>query len=369
MNPCPKLFLLLSLLSLGACRTPQIDVWPSRMNTALAERTAPMSADERADYEAGFRDGASMVHEALKAGVRPYRPVMDHPSAAPRWRGPAPEGVQVETVTPVPDIDAETGLLLHPASDVKGQAFARGQVQGFTWALSAIGQTLVRPIPDLHLPTQWEPFSTPLDGQDLDGGDKAIRLLWAPGHLAWSWKERGFPGRRTWRIWEDEAAPAWIGASVEAIWVEPKGGPALALDLESGGILAVRPAVPHDPSRSTPLQRYEEGILNEYKAPAFQEKLATLRKTADSGAATDLLAVAHHLSGMGDQADREAFTWYLKAAEKGSPEGMLQAGTLLFHGKSVAPDKEAARTWLERAVKAGQPEAKDVLDLLFEGAQ
>jgi len=97
--------------------------------------------------------------------------------------------------------------------------------------------------------------------------------------------------------------------------------------------------------------------------------LRAWRRAADSGAEADLLAVARYLSGMGDQADRESFTWYLKAAEKGSAEGMLQAGTLLFHGKTVAPDKVAARTWLERAIKAGQPEAKDVLDMLFEGAQ
>jgi TPR repeat protein len=110
-------------------------------------------------------------------------------------------------------------------------------------------------------------------------------------------------------------------------------------------------------------------VLREFNAPEFQRELAVLRKAAESGEIADLLAVAKRLSGMGEQADREAFGWYLKAAEKGSPEAMLRVGVLSFHGLSAPADKVLAKSWLERAIQAGQPDAAAVLRMLFEDSK
>lgn len=367
MNPCLKLCLPLFLLSLVGCLKPRADAWPSQVKTALAGRTTPLSPDELADYEAGFRDGAEMVHQALKAGRRPFRPVPDAPALAPQWRGATPEGVVVEPSSPAPEVDAESGLQQFPASFAKSDVFARGQVDGFSWALSAIGQGLVRPVPPLAFPSQWVPFAHPQEGQELEAGPKTVRLLWAPGHLAWAQKERGFPSQRTWRLWDEPGAPAWISLSEQALWVESPQGHAYALDLESGGILAVRSAIPHAPPLTRDWHSYQEDVIEEYKAPAFQRKLASLREAAASGQVADLLAVARHLSGMGVEAEREAFGWYLMAAELGQPEAMLKVGVMFFHGEATTGDKAAAHAWLERAIQGGQPEAKAVMDLLFEG--
>jgi hypothetical protein len=274
--------------------------------------------------------------------------------------------VQIEAFAPVSEVDPETGLLLFPIGDVDRAVFGRGQADGFTWALSAIGQSLVQPVPTLELPAHWEPFKRPQEGQDLDAGRKSVRLLWAPGHLAWAWKERGFPSHRTWRFWNESEAPGWIGFTEQAIWVETKGGYAMALNLESGGLLKVQPAVPHAPIRISELETYEQQVLKTFHSPEFQQGLAARRKAAESGAILDLMALAEQLRGMGEEADRESFTWYLKAAEKGSAEAMLQVGTLLFHGKSVPADKVAARTWLERAAQAGQPDASAVMKMLWQ---
>ncbi|WLT30165.1 tetratricopeptide repeat protein [Geothrix sp. PMB-07] len=366
VNVWLKGFLPLSLLMLGGCNKPRIDVWPQQVQAALARNVAGLSADERAEYEAGFGDGAAMVHQSLKAGVRPFRPVLHQPSAAPQAMGPLPEGVERVVAAPVVEVDSETGLLMVPASGAKSDAFARGQADGFTWALAAIGQSLVRPVPGLVFPANWAPFQRPQEGQDLDVGKKTVRLLWAPGHLAWAWKERGFPSQHNWRTWTEGEAPSWISLSEQALWVETRRGHALAVDLESGGILAVRSAVPHAAPETRDWSTYQKETLAEYNAPETQRELAALREATTSGEVADLLAIAKRLTKLGEPAEREAFIWYLKAAERGSSEAMLETGVLLFHGKSIPADKVAARQWLDRAIQAGEPGAQEVKDLLFQ---
>jgi TPR repeat protein len=108
-------------------------------------------------------------------------------------------------------------------------------------------------------------------------------------------------------------------------------------------------------------------VIKEFHSPEFQRGLAALRKTAESGEVGDLLAVVDYLHGMGDEADREADAWYLKAAEKGSAKAMLHVGVSLFHGEYGPADKVAARQWMERAIQAGEPQAAAVMKLLFEG--
>jgi len=365
MNQGMTGLLVLILLVLGACAKPKADPWLRKVDLERSERARALPADDRAAYEAGFADGAAMVHQSLKAGIRPFRPVLNRQSASPVWRGPVPEGVEVVAPPPVPEVDGETGLQLTSANASISESFARGQVDGFSWALSAIGQRLTRPVPSLDFPEIWHPYLRPQEGQDLEVGRKSVRLLWAPGHLAWAWKELGFPSQRTWRVWTEAEAPTWVGGSDQAIWVESKTGHVLALDLESGGILAVRSAVPHPAPRSRDWKTYQEDVLREFNSPGFQRELAALRQAAASGELADLLAVARRLSGMGEAAEREAFAWYLKAAEKGSSEAMLKVGVLLFHGQAIPADKVAAKTWLDRAIQSGHPAARAVRDMLL----
>lgn len=358
----------LAALSLGlfwGCARPQSDPWPPRLQASLRNHARAVSDAERADYEAGFADGAAMVREALKAGRSPYRPTLDLPEAGPRFLGPRPEGVEVQVSSPRLEIDRATGLLVHPASQVKGPAFARGQVEGFTWALGAIGQALVRPVATPELPRHWVPWIDLPYSPDLDFEAQNVGVYWAPGLLAWTVAERGFPSRRTWRPWVDAKAPSWLGLTRGVLWIESPGGLAIALDLQSGGILLVQQAGPHAPRHRSDYETAQESIRREFHSPQFQKKLGFLRKAAESGRRTDLLAITTHLQGMGEEADREAFSWHLKAAELGAPEAMVEVGVQLFHGKTAPLDQVGAKAWLERAIRAGHPRAAEVMQVLF----
>ncbi len=362
---------MLALAGLVACGRPQTEPWPDRVNQALADRLAKLPDALHQDYREGFANGAAMIHEALLAGARPYRPVLDLPTPPPRFRGPEPEGVKFEEPKLAREVDFATGLLLHSANSNRSSAFGRGQVDGFDWALAAMGKNLVHPAPALGSPVEWIPWKDHQEGEALNSGDWTVALHWNPGELAWSRMERGFPSLRSWRPWESSEPPTWVGIGNGAFWIETQGGLAIALDLESGGILDVRPAEPHPLSKKATweaeLGRRKEETLREFKSPEFQRGLDVLRKAAASGKVADLMAVTERLRGMGEEADLEAYGWYLKAAEAGNPEAMLRVGVSLFHGKPVPGDKVVARQWMERAIRAGEPHAAAVLKMLFEG--
>lgn len=363
---CSAAGVLILLLVVG-CVKPQTESWPIRLNAAMADRATRLSDQERAEYEAGFTNGASMVNEALKAGVRPYRPVLNGEVPVPRNLGPAQEGQPTVPFNPVTEVDPISGLLLHPASGAKGSAFARGQVDGFDWALAAVGRPLLRPVPDPGTPKGWFPWENSTEEQNLQFGQRTVGVRWAPRFLGWTWKERGFPDRRNWRPWDDSAAPTWIALSEQALWVESGNGQVMALDLESGGILRVMAAVPHAVPKKTDWESYQKSVVETFHSPAFQQGLGDLRNRATSGKVEDLMALAKHLGGMGPEAEREAFACYLKAAEMGEREAMLKVGVLLFHGQSVPADKAASRMWLRRAAKAGHAHAVAVEEMLFQG--
>lgn len=364
-NFCLGLFLLAVTVT---CGRPQVEPWPKRIGQAMIERLQEIPEADRGDYGEGFTNGATMIHEALKAGVRPFRPVLDMPAPAPRFLGQMPGGVQFAGIKWAPEVDPATGLLLR-TSGAKNGFFSRGQVDGFDWALATIGQSLVRPHAHLVMPSRWIPWKEHQEGPDLDFGSWAARVIWAPGQLAWSRKERGFPSQRTWRPWADTDAPRWVALGEGALWLETGGGQAIALDLESGGILGIRAAVPHEPSRELSWESYKQDVLKEFHSPEFQGGLVALRTAAEAGQTPDLMAVAEYLHGMGDEADREAYDWYLKAATKGSPEAMLKVGVCLFHGQPVPVDRVAARQWMERANQAGESHAAEVIQMLFEGGK
>ena len=50
------------------------------------------------------------------------------------------------------DAAMSPGLLLYPLGTANSSAFSQGQVQGFAWALGAVGASLVRPVPKLAQP-------------------------------------------------------------------------------------------------------------------------------------------------------------------------------------------------------------------------
>ena len=370
MPPFPRLFCVFGLTAVGlvflpGCSRPRVDPWPGQLRGAAQARTAALSEADRADYEEGFVNGASMVEKALKAGLRPYRPMLGADRPGLEEAGALPPGAQLASGRPRVEVDPATGLVMFPATGATGGAFARGQADGFTWALETIGLALKHPIQDPSLPSRWVTWAAHRGGMPLQVGPTEVRLRWNPGLLAWSWKEAGFPAQRSWRTWEGEQAPAWVGASAGAVWIETREGQALALDLASGGILATRQAPPHETSLNTGLEAYTAAVARELASPAFQADLARLRKIAESGSIEDLLAVAKKLSGMGEAADREAFGWFLKAAEKGSADAMLRVGVTLFHGGPVPADKDAAKRWLDRAIQAGHPMAAAVEATLF----
>lgn len=353
------------LLLHPGCGRPRVDPWPGQLRQALQVQTASLPEADRADYAEGFANGASMVEKALKAGIRPYRPVPGADLPGMEGARALPPGAELSQGMPRVEVDRATGLVMFPATGATGGAYARGQAEGFTWALESIGQTLKRPIEDLSLPSRWVTWAAHQGGAPLQVGSTDVRLRRSPGLLAWSWKERGFPGQRSWRAWEGEQAPTWVGASAGAVWIESHEGQALAMDLVSGGILAVRQAPPHEPTQRTGMEAYTAAVARELASPEFQEELTRLRKTAESGAIGDLLAVAKKLSGMGEVADREAFGWFLKAAEKGSADAMLRVGVTLFHGGPVPADQDVAKRWLDRAIQAGHPMAAAVKATLF----
>lgn len=59
---------------------------------------------------------------------------------------------------------------------------------------------------------------------------------------------------------------------------------------------------------------------------------------------------------------REAFSWYLKAAEKGHPEAQNYVGRFLLDGRSgISANKEEGIRWLKMAAKQYQPDAIEKL--------
>lgn len=332
-------------LLLLACACARPKAWPEQVRAALP----PAHGDP--DFEAGFRNGAGMVHEALKSGIRPFRPVVDRPAPPPRLLGPAPEGL--EAPGPLADLDLDTGLLV--VSVAGGGAFARGQVQGFDWALGAVGQGLVRPMARPVPPPDWSPWAEQLT---LAAGSRSLDLRWAPGLLAWSLAEAGFPPRRGWRPWSDPAPPAWAAFAGDVLWAETRGGQALSIDLASGGILEVRRGTAHASPGGYEAAR--AATEREFRSAAFQDELAGLRSRAAASGIPELLAVARRLGGMGEAAQAEACAWFRKAAERGDAMAMLEMGVRLHHGTGVPADRAASRLWLDRAVAAGLPEAAAV---------
>lgn len=73
-------------------------------------------------------------------------------------------------------------------------------------------------------------------------------------------------------------------------------------------------------------------------------------------------AAAHRLGqGYLGRDPLSARAWFLRAAQAGSPEAMVELATLLREGRGGPRDLPAARIWLARATNAGEPRARALL--------
>lgn len=62
-----------------------------------------------------------------------------------------------------------------------------------------------------------------------------------------------------------------------------------------------------------------------------------------------------HLEGFGTPKDAaEAYRWVVRAADKGSVDGMISRAVMLATAEGVAENQIEARTWYERAARSGQ---------------
>jgi len=62
---------------------------------------------------------------------------------------------------------------------------------------------------------------------------------------------------------------------------------------------------------------------------------------------------------------KTAFSWFLKAAEAGSVNGMSNTGVMLYQGMGCQKNDEASRGWLRKAAEAGHPFARKALKDFF----
>lgn len=66
---------------------------------------------------------------------------------------------------------------------------------------------------------------------------------------------------------------------------------------------------------------------------------------------------------------RRAFIRLKPEAEKGQADAQYAVGYMYYYGQGVVEDREKAWTWINRAAKAGQPEAVAALAILSREPQ
>lgn len=338
----------LLLLGAAACRRPApVPTFEARLDGALPQGNA--------DYRDGFRLGGRMVAAALHEGRRPYLPVLDGPGAG-RPSGPLPPGMEVVAEVAV-EVDPATGLELRTVGVGGSRDWARGQADGFRWALAAVGDSLRHPVPVPVPPAEPGAWS-PLPGGGpvaLAGGSERVEVWWREGLLGWRGHASGFAPIPRWRRWEPGLAPTRVAAGDGVLWVEA-GGQRVAVDLDLAAVRAVvpggAPAPAGDPMAEDQKARAEA-------AAAARPALLAKAQAGDAAAMVEL--------GQDAEDSVEEGAWYRKAAEAGSAEGMYLLAVRCYQGRGVPEDRAAARTWFQRAAKAGHSGATEALAGLFPG--
>lgn len=363
---CTLLLSLPFLLMVLACQKPTtLPTFEQILNKAAGVAEGQMTETQRPDYREGFLNGARMVEEAIKAGRKPFMPRLGEGPSQVRPLGPLPEGAEIiEDEPPVVEMDTTTGLQFRFVRADFTAAFARGQVDGFQWGLARHPAELLHPKAPPEWPSVWEPFPEK-GGISLSGTVGEVDLIWAPGLLAWSIRERGFPSKRNWR-----PVPAWIhptqaGLSEDAFWIDSEKG-TLGLDLETGAIRRVGPLRPPMerliPASGTKEERSEaewEAFRKREQAKENAERPGYL-EAAGKGDLEAMLKL-----GWGSADPAESVDWFRKAAEGGDAQAMMEMGTRLYQGRCVQKNLEEAKAWFQKAEKAGHPTAAEVLRVLF----
>lgn len=94
----------------------------------------------------------------------------------------------------------------------------------------------------------------------------------------------------------------------------------------------------------------------------LQEALVWLGKAADQGGALAQLNYARGLvAAHGEKGGKEALVWFTRAAEQGFADAQHELGLMLYEGKLVPEDMEAAFTWMSLAAAQEHKEAKSWL--------
>ena len=126
----------------------------------------------------------------------------------------------------------------------------------------------------------------------------------------------------------------------------------------------------------------EKGLAFE-NAGKLDEAFGAYKKAADAGSAAGMFAIGNLYFYKQYQAAKlpslmpwgqdkvipnmkEAFAWFLKAAEAGFPNAMSNVGVMLYSGTGCPKDEEQSRQWLEKAAAAGVAQAEKALHDFFE---
>jgi TPR repeat protein len=88
---------------------------------------------------------------------------------------------------------------------------------------------------------------------------------------------------------------------------------------------------------------------------AFQHMQAAARVDLPENGWTLWRVGMMHLEGVGTPKDAaEAYRWVVRAADKGSIDGMISRAVMLATGEGVAENQVEARSWYERAARSGK---------------
>lgn len=360
-------FAALLLAMLSACKRPEAaqlqprNEWDQAATQAGDKGAHAVQEARKAEYREGFRNGAAMVRAALEVGQRPYLLRLGSGPAVVRPLGALPPGFEIEEAPLACELDPDTGLEIRTVQGDQSMPFARGQVEGFAWALERERARLARPLARPTLPRAWEPWPETSPSLRLSAEGSTGMAQRIPGGLLWQSQRLGFPILRRWRMWSESNAIRAASLGADCLWVETAHGELAALDLETGVIRDVQPLSARKTQRTSQelrqLANTEETELRVYRQD--------LQKRAERGEVKAMLALAHSFRTSLVPRDAEsATTWYRKAAEAGDPEAMLQMAIRCMEEGSPLHDLKAARAYIEKAAKAGSAEAQTFLELL-----
>lgn len=363
---CLSMISVALLFMATACQKPSaVPTFDQTLVRAAGASEIAIPEADRLDYREGFLNGARMVEEAVKAGRKPFMPRLGQGPGAARPMGPLPEGASIiEEEPPVVEMDPKTGLQIRFVHADFTAAFARGQVDGFQWALARHPADLIHPKVPPSLPDSWDPWPE-RGGISLVGPMVNVDLLWTPGLLAWSIRERGFPSKRNWR-----PIPAWVrptqaALTWDAFWIDTERG-TLGMDLETGAIRRVGPMLPrvemasHDPWSEKEATEAEWAAFQKREQAKDDAERAGYLEAAGKGDPEAMLKL-----GWGCEDPSETAHWFRLAAEKGHRQGMFELGVRLYQGRGVVENRGEAKDWFQKAEKAGHPSAAEVLRELF----